>query len=595
MSRVRPRDERSNRLGGPRVQAVAAALGFVALSLILVPWSPLSASLLPNGPGVAGTSDASLSVWLLAWLPFAMWHGINPLFSHLMLGPATVPVAHMNTIFALSGLGTPATLLWGPVATYNVLLRLAFATSAFSLFLVMRRKVRFVYALGAGLLFGFGPFEVAQGATHLDVAFTAMLPLIVWLTYELVIIRRRNALRLGCALGVACAVQYFVMSELLFSIILVMAIAVVVPAFRVRLETSAWRYLGRGVFAAAGAFVVLCGYPVYELLFTGPHGPVHPAAVLEVYRNDLFSSFLPTTYQLIHPGQLSAHANSFVAGNLTENGGYLGLPLIATSLWFGYRFRRDRFVVWPLVMALIAFVLSLGPRLTVDGHDLPILLPEAALAHLPLLNNVVSARFAVVVALFVAMAVAIGAQALIENSRFAPLPRRRMVKTGTWVVALLVTLTLLPSRYSPTSVAPSASVHRALSLVPDGAVVLTYPYAAPPFVEPMIWDASERLRFTLVGGYDGVGVQRIPNEPVPVFFGEAQYFKLRPITASLLGEKEISSSRQYLADHHVGVIIVQDTGADAGAVVKFLDIVTGPATYRFPGVTVWLRKQPGSG
>ncbi|HQU26878.1 MAG TPA: hypothetical protein PLS29_07615, partial [Acidimicrobiales bacterium] len=59
----------------------------------------------------------------------------------------------------------------GPVAALNVLLRLAFATSAGAMFLVLRTWCRPWIAFIGGLFFGFGPYMVAQ-ITHLNLIFT---------------------------------------------------------------------------------------------------------------------------------------------------------------------------------------------------------------------------------------------------------------------------------------------------------------------------------------------------------------------------------------------------------------------------------------
>ena len=55
--------------------------------------------------------------------------------------------------------------------------------------------------------------------------------------------------------------------------------------------------------------------------------------------------------------------------------------------------RRRRVVQWGVLLAVAALVLSMGSRLHVDGHLTSTPLPFAILAHLPLLQSSVAARY----------------------------------------------------------------------------------------------------------------------------------------------------------------------------------------------------------
>lgn len=114
--------------------------------------------------------DQMQFIWTLYWWPFAISHHINPFYStyiwhpygtDLSIAPASVPGA--------SFIAFPITLLFGPVASYNMLIIIGNALSAFFTFLIAHYLTK-SYKAGviAGLLFGFSTYQFVQ-VTHLHV------------------------------------------------------------------------------------------------------------------------------------------------------------------------------------------------------------------------------------------------------------------------------------------------------------------------------------------------------------------------------------------------------------------------------------------
>lgn len=565
-------------------------VGFFALACWLAPWSPASATLLPTGPPGAGIVDSTANVWFLAWMAFAIRHGVNPVVSHLLMSPGSVPLAHIAAIFGLGTVAAPVTWSLGPVAAYNLMLRLAFAGSAFALFAVLRGRVRTSIAIGSGLLFGFGPFAIAQGTTHLDLVFLPALPVIVWLLHELVIVGTSNPRTLGLWLGAACAFQYYVCNELLVLLILVLCLGALPLLGRVRLSSEVWRSIASGLLWSASTFAVLCGYVVFELLFAGPHGLAHPLVELEAYGNDLYTPFLPTIFQWLHTPGLAQHTSQYLAGNLSENGGYLGLPLLGATVWAWRRFRQNRYVRWSLALALIALILSFGVKLLVNARPTSIPLPEKLLTYLPVISSVVAARFSVIVLLLVAVALAFAADTYADHLAFKVGRARLRAQVVAGVVVALVALSLWPQQYRATSTATSPAVSATLSHIPSGAVVLTYPYDLPPAIAPMLWDANQGLRFTLIGGYDGFGQPALPHTFFPDFFYLAQVTNSWSSTSTAtLVYRYRKAAEDYLRDNHVTAVMLTPTGADPKVVRDFLDAILGRPTFARRGVDLWLR------
>ena len=85
--------------------------------------------------------------------------------------------------------------------------------------------------------------------------------------------------------------------------------------------------VARAVLPSLAIFAILVGYYAWSLLFAKGHlnGPVYPANLLQSYRSDLLEPIVPTIYQYIAPLALATTSFRFVAGNLSENAGYLRL------------------------------------------------------------------------------------------------------------------------------------------------------------------------------------------------------------------------------------------------------------------------------
>ena len=186
------------------------------------------------------------------------------------------------------------TWLAGPVATYNVLLRLAFALSAFSLCLVLRRWTTWwPAAFVGGLVYGFSPYMVGQGLGHLMLVFVPLPPLILLVLHGIVVRRRRPAWQSGVALGLLAAAQYFISPEVLLSTALAAAVAVVVTAVARRREVrSAAGHVARALAWAAVVAAPLLAYPGWMALAGPQHviGPPHPLADLARYPGDVLGT-----------------------------------------------------------------------------------------------------------------------------------------------------------------------------------------------------------------------------------------------------------------------------------------------------------------
>ena len=432
-----------------------------------------------------GSMDSIGQIWWLAWAAHALPDVHNLFLAQGQNYPFGANFGQNVSMLAIGVVLMPITKLFGPVVAWNIALRLAVAVSAASMCLVLRRWTTWwPAAFLGGLLYGFSAYTTALGDS-VFLIFVALPPLIFLLLHEIVVRQKWRPGRTGVLLGLVCAVQFFISTEVLASTMVMGAIAVVLLVFvHRRTLAERWRYAATAFAFALGVVLLLLIYPAW-FTFAGPQhisGPPVPASYWATYLPvDLLSLIIPGTLQWFDPSHLAQTVQLLHQGELL----YLGLPLIVVLVCFAVFFRKKRVIFFAGAMAVFAFVLSLGPRLWIDGHVTQIPLPFALFAHLPALDGFQIGRFALFTDLFAAGMFAIGIDELWKRLRqsrhLARLSPRWSTVGGIAVVGaivVMVALPLLPSHTqpaSPTNV-PTFFTSTAVDSIPPGSVVLAYPY-----------------------------------------------------------------------------------------------------------------------
>jgi hypothetical protein len=183
-------------------------------------------------------------------------------------------------------------------------------------------------------------------------------------------------------------------------------------------------------------------------------------------------------------------------------------------------FRREMaanfLVAGSALLAFVALLLSFGPRLEINEFERSISLPEAVLAHLPVYDDVVPARFSFIVWLFAIIAVTIGADRLICSLWERPVCEKPTA-AGRIAAALSLMLAvafIVPRVPFKTEAARFPSdTEAALNAISSGSVVLAYPFPTIRNTEAMSWQAQDEMRFRIIGGY--ATVQAV-NDSSPV-------------------------------------------------------------------------------
>jgi hypothetical protein len=584
----------------PSRVATAALIGYGLVGLAAYwPIFPGDTARLPS----CACADTVQSTWFLGWVPYAVAHGHNPLFTSWLNHPAGANLAQ-NTLMPLLGLlAAPVTALAGPVASFNLLAWLAFPLSGISMYYVVRRLFgSSLAAVVAGLIYIVSPYMTGQATDHIMLSFLPLPPLIVLSLWQLIVRQDGRALRTGLLLGLEVIVQFLIEPEVLAMTALAAGICglVAVLADHQFVNRDRVRYAIRGLGPAAAVSAVVLAYPIWFLI-AGPHhfsGPNFPRD--NPWRSDLAGVVVPTLDQRIVPHAFHHFAAATGNTDYQEVGTYLSLPLFVLLLAAVVRWRRDRRLIVTSIGAAGCWVLSLGPRLTVYGHVTHVPLPFVVFAHLPLLENILPGRIAFGMWLLLAIAVAITTDRCAASLRAEPTGtagrRLRLVAASALVAASVAALLpRWPIHAAPVQL-PPAFAHGGHSTIAANSIVLAYPYPVFPQEQAMLWQATSGFRFKLLGGYvqmvDPYGHQTL----IPPLLNPPTVQEWMATEAAVgapwphVGQIPAAAIRRFIRVNHVDVVVLDQSATGAGPVSRALTAALGTPLRLAGRILMW---QPG--
>ncbi len=560
---------RAGRVGRRASLAVLALYAAIAFAYFGVPL------LLGSGREYVGLpDDPQIPIWGFAWWLHAIEHFQNPFIERVLWAPSGVNIAWVNSLPALAVVFAPVTALIGPVATYNLVAILLPAVSAWSAFLLCRHVTRKLWpSVVGGYLFGFSSYVVGHMLGQPQLTAVFVIPLVA-----LVVLRRLEGEldARGVVLRVAplVAIEIYSSTELALTLTLVLAASLVLgfvlaPAMRRPIRSSL------APLAYAYAVAGLLGAPLlyYSLRYPRLAGFQPPAR----YTADLLNFVLPTSLEASGAGwagRIAAH----YPGNLSEQGAFVGLPLLLIVVLYarrGWRTSGGRFL---LVALVLAAYLSLGPELIAYGHrvfPLPtplgherLTVPGAGSHLIPLVDNILPVRFALYASLAGAVLVALWMTATTH----------RVLR---WLLPGLTVLLLVPSigssqfrtGFSVPELFTSSAYRRCLR---PNEIVLPQPIGEGGHAT--LWQAMDAFRYRIAGG-------RLQTSPPSLFLHPpaiAQISVGYPPVAS-----QTASLRAYIKAKAVSAAIVEENGLSTWGpaldrIAKPRD-VGGVILYRFDG------------
>src|SRR5579864_4398541 len=216
---------------GLRSEETRALLVFLAISFLYF-GRPVASH--PGRLLIGRGSDPGIFLWSFAWVPHALLHGENPIYTHAIWAPTGMDLAWVASAPGLALVFAPLTLTAGPIVAYNVAAVLLPALAAWTAFLLCRRLTNgFWPSLVGGYLFGFSAFMLGHEEGHLHLTSAFLVPLVALVMLDFVR-GRLNRVGLAARLGLLLAAQLLLSTEVFATVTLALAVAVVLASALVR-------------------------------------------------------------------------------------------------------------------------------------------------------------------------------------------------------------------------------------------------------------------------------------------------------------------------------------------------------------------------
>lgn len=463
---------------------LAAAASFTALAVFVLErqWRA------PNTGYLVGSGqDQRMWEWFFAVAAHSITHFDNPLGSAAQNYPQGVNLMANTAMFGVSIPLAPVTLLFGPTATWTLVMTAGLAGTAFAWYWLLSRyavQSRGAAAVG-GLFCGFAPGMISHANGHPNFVVLALLPLILGCVIRL---SRGAGPRTAVALGLLVAAQIALGEEPLLIFALAFGVFVLTYfACRPTLARPAVRSALRPLLFAACLALLITAIPLWWQFF-GPqsyrfidHGQMGNdlKALLQFPRQSLGGR--------TNPGQ-------DVSINPTEENAYFGWPLLALVVAVSVWLRRSPLARSASVTAAVMVVLSLGSGLMIGRSDTGITMPWTWIGRIPLLESVLETRFAMGAIPAIALLLALATdRALRDRAVLAP-----------WCVCLLfalLPLTPLPLQAVERAPAPAFFADGAWRGYVTSGSIVTVPLPRPEDARALTWQVGADFGFPLAGGY----------------------------------------------------------------------------------------------
>lgn len=549
----------TDRVRGPVAQALIAFAAYLTafISVYGLPFArQLTVPLMR-----AYWTDPNFYVWSLRWWPYAITHGLDPLYSAQIGAPHGYSLAWAATTPTVGLALWPVTAAFGVIVAYNVTLLVIPPVAALCAFIAARRLTgKFWPALLAGAVYGFSDFVLLhnwQGQPNLTMV--ALFPLMLYLVVRWWDGTLRPAWFVGW-LALLMALQFYTFSEF-FVDMTVMWVGGLVIGFLIAGRTARGkvaRLAGHTAIAYAGALALAAPYLSVMLRQYAGATLTRQNEAYDLYLNRLI---LPWSDRLFGIGPLVQLSDDLGRRSI-EN--YVGLPLILVAVALAVCAWRSRLARLPLAGVVFAIALAVGPQVVIGTRPV-VTLPWGSLWNLPILRSAEPSRLIVFATLALSVALALW---------LAAPSKSRLCGAARWGLGLLAVAAVLadgPTAYRavdplPLGFHPPAAmrpVHRLPPFFTDGlyqrylrpgeiVVFITYRGNAA-----MLFQADTDFYFRIDGGYINASLTPIDATPPQV---EAMN---DPTPA------HIRRFKGYVAEQHVGAILVERDWAEPWMLTSF--------------------------
>ena len=438
--------------------------------------------------------DVPTYTWFLEWPVQAILNGHNPLYSSAMFPPLGINLLSHTGVLLIGMILAPITYIFGPLMSLNIALIMSPVLSALSMFILLRRWVKWQpAAFVGGFMFGFSSLVlVASLYGELNLSMFVFLPIMVGLIDAILIRQERNPYALGFLLGLAVVGQFFLGTEMLLKFAIMATLSLIgLIAYAVwarQFTPERIRYSVRALSVTSIVATALLAYPTWFALLGPAHfkGRVWSAnlSIIRIdFKNMLFGFPGPDLDQI-----------------------FCGVGFVLVAFFGISAYRKSRLLWFFAFTAVVSLVLGYGSSFS--------LAPWRLLANVKVFESIIPLRFIVFVVLSMSVIVAVVIDRLFAETPInrigkwlqgsSPvLSRKRRVLPAFLVSLLVVVPFVIPvSRHMPmptSYVKPPLWFTKTAPTLPKGQTLLTVPFPAF-FQDAVLWQAIGHMHWTLASG-----------------------------------------------------------------------------------------------
>ena len=476
-------------------------------------------------------------MWFLNWWPYAISHGLNPFWTSYLWEPLGANLLWTTSIPLPSLLAEPITQLFGVVASYNILILLSPVAAAMCAFLLFRQFAGTVPSVLGSYVFGFSSYEISQMTGHLNLTLVFVVPLLAWVWVKA--FKKGHPGWVSVAAAGVMFIALFGISLELFATTIIFGTLAALLAWIVAVGSRSAILRASALVALGLAIACILLTPwIYELL-THIHN-IPPGAPI-FYSTDVLNWFVPTPITFLGGSAFQTVASHF-GGNYSEEGGYIGLPLLAILVIVTVqRWKISSVVRFCSLFTGMTLLASLGPILHVDGITI-MTMPWAFVYNLPLIKDALPARFMMYSFLGIGLLLAVW----LEHARGS---------LGMWLLGLAALLALVPNSFgsdpywlNTVNVPSFFRSGEVQKYFPHNANILVLPYAG--FGEGDLYQVASGMYFRMPEGHVG---------PTPIRFAAIPF--INQLSAGPLANAPYQNNELRVFIQATHVMAVVDIGA----------------------------------
>jgi hypothetical protein len=531
--------------------------GLIAFVIYLVVFIlAFGQALLPhlNVPKVGQVEvDPQFYIWALRWWPYALTHGLNPLYSTQIGAPGGFNLAWATTTPTVALLMWPITATVGPIAAFNLTLLLAPPASAWAAFILARRLTgQFWPALLAGPVYGFCVYELDHDVSgQLNLTVTVLLPLIAYLA---LLWWEGSLKRTGFVIwmAVALAAEFYTFVEA-FTELAMLSVAALVLGFVVAGRATRPKVARLAVLTAiayVGAAVLAAPYLYYAL-----RNVQNVTRRSAAFSTDFASLILPRSDRLLGMKWLAPSV-----GHDLNASSYVGIPLLLLLLGLAVFSWSNRLVRLLVLFFVVVIALAVGPNLVIDGKQ-AVHLPWGFIWSLPILKSAEPMRFIDFGYLVLSVALALW---------LAQLTKSKLLRAARWGLGMLALAAIfanlptfaevvIPPTPKPTDWKEAIPTAQLPDQIPTFFTEGLYKQYITPGETIVVvsqrrnagmeFQAYTGFYFKIAGGFINASLTRADALPAPVE-------NLSHLPGEV-GKQRIADFKAYVKSAHIGALVVE--------------------------------------